>query len=219
MVFPHSNFFVAFSWIEDENITSGNVVSILQHIWWCTDTQINIGLSNIARKRHAEAVQNSGLKTFNPSFAPKSDGTTLSFNSTNLPSQRKAFGPLGRVSKLCDAVVSTSGGRLLAQYFGQLSPDLLTAKDNSNSPPSYQSEPPTSHDTNRIQTDFYAEYLALPTSCSAGDFEAQVFFLMVSVMDMMNSYHVIYLDLLWYETQFLKPRIQLCLFFPASYWI
>lgn len=146
-------------------------MSILQHIWWCTDTQINLGLSDVARQRHAEVAQKRGPKSFNSSFSSNHE-----MLSSSVSAQRK---PSGRVSKLRDAVASTSGGRLLAQYFGQQPQD---GKENRGQ------ELGSSSNFCR-GTAFYAEYLALPTCCSTGDFEAQVFFLMVGRPFASSSVH------------------------------
>lgn len=199
---------VLFSWIEDENITSGNIVSIIQHVWWCIDTQINFGLSDMTRKRRscAENLQNNNLQNNRESQSfsssapspipspsiPSSNSAAILFAPTSLGSQtslasQTSLGSVtsaprkSSVSRIRDAVASTSGGRLLAQILGQpqeqQSDTAMTRKDVI---PSLSALAHSNIDDNQSRTDFYAEYLGLPTSCSAGDFEAQVFFLMVS---------------------------------------
>lgn len=165
--------FCAWSWVEDEATTTGSMVAIIQHIWWCTNAQITLGLRHNAAQRRSSPPY---------SVAPSSSSSRPEHAG---PSGRPASSIAGKAGglkvRLCEAVAVTSRGRFFPHYYNVNCPMAIP-------PPTETQEQKLTESRSQLlsrnnsskfnEIDYYAEYLALPTSCSTSDFEAQVFVLM-----------------------------------------
>lgn len=169
-----------YSWIEDEPTTTGSMVAVLQHVWWCTDVQITLGLRRDAAQRRNPP--SSSLARVNACFAPVKPATASGNEAASLNETNPVLGV-----RLCEAVALTSRKRLVPQHlsvgcssasssFSQLKVEKPATFFATTAPPTVAETPPRWFG---VPPDYYAEYLGLPTTCSTATFEAQVFTLMV----------------------------------------